>query len=169
MPTPVAAGMWEFRRNNMFAATAFSSYGGFWLGYGIYGVLASGETCSVPALNLSECSWRSSGPGDVCFDMAGWDRPLWGPFQRSAVLLHERSALTTCGSPTVSVGPEANVRPCLPVLPAVVVDSDLALPQRSCSALSPTCYAGGVIEQSGPRSIEMFLSLWGIFTFLYFM
>jgi len=63
------AGMWEFRRNNMFAATAFSSYGGFWLGYGIYGVLAS----------------------------------------------------------------------------------------------------GGVIEQSGPRSIEMFLSLWGIFTFLYFI
>ncbi|CAG8760038.1 7446_t:CDS:2, partial [Acaulospora morrowiae] len=25
------AGMWEFRANNMFAATAFSSYGGFWL------------------------------------------------------------------------------------------------------------------------------------------
>ena len=28
------AGMWEFRRNNMFAATALSSYGGFWLSYG---------------------------------------------------------------------------------------------------------------------------------------
>ena len=26
------AGMWEFRRGNVFAATAFSSYGGFWLG-----------------------------------------------------------------------------------------------------------------------------------------
>ena len=36
------AGMWEFRRNNMFAATALSSYGGFWLGYGIYVVLVSG-------------------------------------------------------------------------------------------------------------------------------
>ena len=34
--------MWEFRRNNMFAATALSSYGGFWLGYGIYVVLVSG-------------------------------------------------------------------------------------------------------------------------------
>lgn len=36
------AGMWEFRRNNMFAATALSSYGGFWLSYGIYVILASG-------------------------------------------------------------------------------------------------------------------------------
>lgn len=36
------AGMWEFRRNNMFAATALSSYGGFWLGFGIYVVLVSG-------------------------------------------------------------------------------------------------------------------------------
>ena len=34
------AGMWEFRRNNMFAATALSSYGGFWLSYGIYTVLS---------------------------------------------------------------------------------------------------------------------------------
>ena len=34
--------MWEFRRNNMFAATALSSYGGFWLGFGIYQVLTSG-------------------------------------------------------------------------------------------------------------------------------
>lgn len=36
------AGMWEFRRNNMFAATALSSYGGFWLGFGIYQVLTAG-------------------------------------------------------------------------------------------------------------------------------
>lgn len=34
--------MWEFRRNNMFAATALSSYGGFWLSYGIYLILAAG-------------------------------------------------------------------------------------------------------------------------------
>jgi succinate-acetate transporter protein len=26
------AGMWEFRRVNVFASTAFSSYGGFWIG-----------------------------------------------------------------------------------------------------------------------------------------
>jgi succinate-acetate transporter protein len=29
----VLAGMWEFRRGNTFAATAFSSYGAFWMAY----------------------------------------------------------------------------------------------------------------------------------------
>lgn len=29
----LAAGMWEFRKNNTFGAVAFSSYGGFWLSY----------------------------------------------------------------------------------------------------------------------------------------
>ncbi len=28
----IAAGMWEFRNRNAFGATAFSTYGGFWLG-----------------------------------------------------------------------------------------------------------------------------------------
>ena len=30
------AGMWEFRRGNVFGATAFSSYGGFWIGLWFY-------------------------------------------------------------------------------------------------------------------------------------
>jgi uncharacterized protein len=30
------AGMWEFRNRNVFGATAFSTYGGFWLGLGFY-------------------------------------------------------------------------------------------------------------------------------------
>jgi uncharacterized protein len=30
------AGMWEFRNRNVFGATAFSTYGGFWLGLGIF-------------------------------------------------------------------------------------------------------------------------------------
>jgi succinate-acetate transporter protein len=34
------AGMWEFRNRNVFGATAFSTYGGFWMGIGIYVVLA---------------------------------------------------------------------------------------------------------------------------------
>jgi uncharacterized protein len=29
----VIAGIWEFRKNNTFGATAFTSYGGFWLAY----------------------------------------------------------------------------------------------------------------------------------------
>jgi hypothetical protein len=34
------AGMWEFKNRNVFGATAFSSYGGFWLGLGSFVVLA---------------------------------------------------------------------------------------------------------------------------------
>src|SRR5690348_4578127 len=30
------AGMWEFRNRNVFGATAFSTYGGFWLGLGLW-------------------------------------------------------------------------------------------------------------------------------------
>ncbi len=33
------AGMWEFRNRNVFGATAFSTYGGFWLSLGIFEVL----------------------------------------------------------------------------------------------------------------------------------
>ena len=36
------AGMWEFRNRNVFGATAFSSYGGFWLGLGIYFLVPGG-------------------------------------------------------------------------------------------------------------------------------
>lgn len=32
----VLAGMWEFRKGNTFGATAFASYGAFWLSYAVY-------------------------------------------------------------------------------------------------------------------------------------
>lgn len=35
------AGMWEFRKNNTFGATAFSSYGAFWLSLAIVVILES--------------------------------------------------------------------------------------------------------------------------------
>jgi uncharacterized protein len=34
------AGMWEFRNRNVFGATAFSTYGGFWMGFGLFVILA---------------------------------------------------------------------------------------------------------------------------------
>jgi uncharacterized protein len=34
------AGMWEFRNRNVFGATAFSTYGAFWLSFGVFIVLA---------------------------------------------------------------------------------------------------------------------------------
>src|SRR5438309_10622789 len=39
--TQLLAGMWEFRNRNVFGATAFSTYGGFWLSLGVVVMLAS--------------------------------------------------------------------------------------------------------------------------------
>src|SRR5216117_4183568 len=35
------AGMWEFRNRNVFGATAFSTYGGFWLALGFFVTFAT--------------------------------------------------------------------------------------------------------------------------------
>ncbi|MWA04913.1 hypothetical protein F8568_032020 [Actinomadura sp. LD22] len=37
------AGMWEFRNRNVFGSTAFSTYGGFWIGLGLYILLVAKE------------------------------------------------------------------------------------------------------------------------------
>src|ERR1041385_7271797 len=44
------AGMWEFRNRNVFGATAFSTYGGFWLGLGSVVVLADVSKTFASAL-----------------------------------------------------------------------------------------------------------------------
>src|SRR5881398_1364921 len=41
------AGMWEFRNRNVFGATAFSTYGGFWMSLGVFVILA--ETTKLGA------------------------------------------------------------------------------------------------------------------------
>jgi uncharacterized protein len=38
------AGMWEFRNRNVFGATAFSTYGGFWLALGLFLVLLTSSS-----------------------------------------------------------------------------------------------------------------------------
>jgi len=43
------AGMWEFRNRNVFGATAFSTYGSFWIGLGMYVFFVEGG--SPNALN----------------------------------------------------------------------------------------------------------------------
>jgi succinate-acetate transporter protein len=37
------AGMWEFKNRNVFGATAFSSYGGFWIGLGLWALFVGGH------------------------------------------------------------------------------------------------------------------------------
>ena len=43
------AGMWEFRNRNVFGATAFSTYGGFWIGLGLWAILVAPTAASADA------------------------------------------------------------------------------------------------------------------------
>jgi succinate-acetate transporter protein len=43
------AGMWEFRNRNVFGATAFSTYGGFWIGLGLWALLVAPKAPSAGA------------------------------------------------------------------------------------------------------------------------
>jgi len=45
------AGMWEFRNRNVFGATAFSTYGGFWIGLGLWALLVAPHATSPTAAN----------------------------------------------------------------------------------------------------------------------
>jgi hypothetical protein len=45
------AGMWEFRNRNVFGATAFSTYGGFWIGLGLWALLVAPHAASATAAN----------------------------------------------------------------------------------------------------------------------
>jgi uncharacterized protein len=42
------AGMWEFRNRNVFGATAFASYGGFWIGLFLYVQLVGARLLARP-------------------------------------------------------------------------------------------------------------------------
>jgi uncharacterized protein len=43
------AGMWEFRNKNVFGSTAFSTYGGFWIGLGLWALLVAPHATSPSA------------------------------------------------------------------------------------------------------------------------
>src|SRR2546421_3362117 len=48
----LCAGMWEFKRNNTFGATAFTSYGAFWLSYAAILIPGTGILAAItPALH----------------------------------------------------------------------------------------------------------------------
>jgi succinate-acetate transporter protein len=48
------AGMWEFRNRNVFGATAFSTYGGFWIGLGLYVELVAPGAKSATMIHNDE-------------------------------------------------------------------------------------------------------------------
>jgi uncharacterized protein len=45
------AAMWEFRNRNVFGATAFGSYGGFWIGLGLYALLVAPHATKAQVSN----------------------------------------------------------------------------------------------------------------------
>jgi hypothetical protein len=50
------AGMWEFRNKNVFGATAFSTYGGFWIGLGLWAELVA-PSIKDPAVANHDLAW----------------------------------------------------------------------------------------------------------------
>jgi succinate-acetate transporter protein len=50
------AGMWEFKNRNVFGATAFSTYGGFWIGLGLWAKLVL-PTITSPAVAGHDLGW----------------------------------------------------------------------------------------------------------------
>lgn len=61
--TQFCAGMWEFRTGNVFGATAFSSYGGFWisLGFALLPIFGGKDLVTIaggaPALGVFLLGW----------------------------------------------------------------------------------------------------------------
>src|SRR5580704_4800828 len=76
------AGMWEFRNRNVFGATAFSTYGAFWIGVAVYFFWVVPEF-KPTALQLSnDLGWIS-----VAFVIFNTYMLLWSLFVNRAVFL----------------------------------------------------------------------------------
>lgn len=64
------AGMWEFRNRNVFGSTAFGSYGGFWIGLGLWLLLVAPKAT----------------PTQIAHDQ-GWILLAWAIFNTYMLLL----------------------------------------------------------------------------------
>lgn len=56
----ILAGMWEFKKNNVFGATAFSSYGAFWVAFGFY------------VLGATSWGWIEATPAATALFLIAW-------------------------------------------------------------------------------------------------
>ncbi|MGB6576566.1 MAG: acetate uptake transporter [Streptosporangiaceae bacterium] len=61
------AGMWEFRNRNVFGATAFASYGGFWIGLGLWV-----ELVKIPTLNAAKTPLAAAAASTALNHDLGW-------------------------------------------------------------------------------------------------
>src|SRR5580658_7385566 len=76
------AGMWEFRNRNVFGATAFSTYGAFWIGVAVYFILVVPQF-KPTALELNnDLGWIA-----VAFVIFNTYMLLWSLFVNKAVFV----------------------------------------------------------------------------------
>jgi len=75
------AGMWEFRNRNVFGSTAFATYGGFWIGLGLY-VLLVAPTAKSAAQIDDDLGWIL-----VAFAIFNFYMLLWSTQVNVAVFL----------------------------------------------------------------------------------
>jgi succinate-acetate transporter protein len=76
------AGMWEFRNRNVFGATAFSTYGGFWIGLGIYVLVVVPADKATAAQIGNDLAWIL-----LAFLLFNTYMLLWSLFVNKAVFL----------------------------------------------------------------------------------
>jgi succinate-acetate transporter protein len=72
------AGMWEFRNRNVFGATAFSTYAGFWIGLGLYGMFLGPKSPN----ELNDLAWIL-----LAFAIFNTYMVLWSLWANTAVFL----------------------------------------------------------------------------------
>ena len=73
------AAMWEFRNKNVFGTTIFGSYGGFWLGLGLWVLLVQRVAPATPALKLA---YAAASTKDL-----GWILLAWAIFNTYMLLI----------------------------------------------------------------------------------
>jgi succinate-acetate transporter protein len=79
------AGMWEFRNRNVFGATAFSTYGGFWIGLGLYVRLSEPTAAKLGGANAESLVQNDLGWILLAFAIFNTYMLLWSTQVNKAV------------------------------------------------------------------------------------
>jgi succinate-acetate transporter protein len=79
------AGMWEFKNRNVFGATAFGSYGAFWIGLGLWVVLVARAAPTTP---LAAAAYASATGKDL-----GWILLAWAIFNTYMLIFSSQANL----------------------------------------------------------------------------
>jgi len=83
-----AAGMWEFRNRNVFGATAFGTYGAFWLGIGLWALLVAPPPAGAgPAVALAHAAAAGKDLGWILLAFAIFNTYmlLWSALVNAAI------------------------------------------------------------------------------------